>query len=353
MPESDQAALFPEGTGAVSRRSLLGTAASAGLVVAGAAGGVTALAGTATADNALPYPNIVDTSHATPGLANVMRGFFSAKSRHDPDALMTFFSKDNAFYIDASAGQVWPSWQALSDVFHAFLPPAPPDALSYPIRLVGDTNSALVSFEDTPALFGSELRILGSVTFDRSGKIIRWIDYWDGRSAQQATSITSSYPTDFRDSEVNTAPQMTSVANQLQSAFAAADATAATALFSFDAVVEDMAAHTRVQGQLQIQRYFSRALTVVPYGSGASVAHVVGGSLGGGYEWTASASAAPMRRGNTALELDPTGKISRFTAIYDSGLLTTSAYQSLVLLAAEATTRDAQHADFAGNARAR
>lgn len=338
MPRSTPAATSPEDTGAVSRRSLLGTAASAGLVAAGAVGGVTALAGTAAADAALPYPNIADTSHATSELAQLMQGFFTAKSRHDPDTLMTFFSRDNAYYIDASAGQVWPNWQALSDVFHAFLPSAPPDALSYPIRLVGDTNSALVSFEDTPALFGSELRILGSVTFDRFGKIIRWIDYWDGRSAQQATSITSTYPTDFRDSEVNASPQMVSVAKQLQSAFAAADATAATALFSFDAVVEDMAAHTRVQGQLQIQRYFSRALRAVPYGAGASLAHVVGGSLGGGYEWTASASAAPMRRGNTAIELDAKGKISRFTVIYDSGLLTYSAYQALVLLAAESAT---------------
>lgn len=322
----------------VSRRGLLGTAASAGLVVAGAAAGVTSLAGAAAADNALPYPDVADTSHATEGLVQVMRGFFSAKSNHDPDTLMTFFSQDNAFYIDATAGQVWPSWQALSDVFHAFLPSAPPDALSYPIRLVGDTNSALVAFEDTPELFGSELRILGSVTFDREGKIIRWIDYWDGRSAQEATSITSTYPTDFRDQEVNTSSQITNVAQRLQAAFAAADPAAATALFSFDAVVEDMAAHSRVVGQLQIQRYFTRALPVVPYGEGASLAHVVGGSRGGGYEWIASASAAPMRRGHSAIELDPAGKISRFTAIYDSGLLPNSAYQALVMLAAEAAS---------------
>ena len=50
-----------------------------------------------------------------------MRGFFTAKSRHDPDKLMTYFDKQDAFYIDASSGSVWPDWDALDAVFHAFL----------------------------------------------------------------------------------------------------------------------------------------------------------------------------------------------------------------------------------------
>jgi hypothetical protein len=43
-----------------------------------------------------------------------------------------------------------------------------------------------------------------------------------------------------------------------------------------------------------------------------------------------------MRRGHTCVELDEAGKISRLTAIYDSSLLSCSAYQSLAGLAAEA-----------------
>ncbi len=42
-----------------------------------------------------------------------------------------------------------------------------------------------------------------------------------------------------------------------------------------------------------------------------------------------------MRRGHTCLELDRAGQISRLTAIYDSSLLSSAAYQSLVGLAAE------------------
>jgi hypothetical protein len=318
----------------LTRRTVLQTAAVTGI----AAAGTGLFASPAAAGGRLPYPDVTDTSHASEKVARILRGFFTAKSRHDPDALMTYFDKKDAFYIDASSGSIWPNWDSLNDVFHAFLPPAPPAALSYPLRIVGDENSALVSFEDTPELFGKELRILGSVTFNRRGKIVRWIDYWDGRSSLRTTSIAPTYPTDFHDSVVNTSPRITTAATRLQNAFAAGDAATATALFSFDAVLEDMAAHSRVQGQLQIGRYLTRALPTVPYGAGASIAHVVGSREGGGYEWHAAASATPMRRGNTAIELDNDGKVSRLTVVYDSGLLTYPAYQSLVMLAAEAAS---------------
>jgi len=101
-----------------------------------------------------------------------------------------------------------------------------------------------------------------------------------------------------------------------------------------DAVYEDMALHTQVLGRLQIERYLARALSKVPYGGSASVAHVVGGDLGGGYEWHA-AQGFPQRRGNTAIELDKQGKISRLTVVYDSGLFADDAYRALVALAGE------------------
>jgi hypothetical protein len=283
-----------------------------------------------------PYPDIADTSHATEKAAQIFRGFFTAKSAHDPGALMTYFAPDPVLYIDASSGNQWPTHQSLTDVFQRFLPNAQPDALSYPLRIVGDEHSAVVEFEDTPALFGKELRILGSVTFDDQGRVVRWIDYWDGRSSERKTQILPSYPTDFHDKVVNASPKIIRAAGALQQAFTSGDAAAATAMFSFDAVYEDMAAHTRLVGQLQIGRYLGRALAQVPYGRGASVAHVVGGDMGGGYEWLAASAAAPMRRGNTELELDADGKITRFVTVYDSGLLPDDRYRQLVLLAAEA-----------------
>jgi hypothetical protein len=61
-----------------------------------------------------------------------------------------------------------------------------------------------------------------------------------------------------------------------------------------------------------------RGLAQLPYGVGAWFADVVGSDQGGGYEWRAAPSATPLARGNTALELDDQGKITRLTAIYDS-----------------------------------
>jgi limonene-1,2-epoxide hydrolase/ketosteroid isomerase-like protein len=284
----------------------------------------------------LPYPDVTDSSHASDRVEDIFEGFFSAKSLHDGNTMMTFWAQDPILYIDATSGGIWPTYAALKAVWTGpFFSHAPPSGLSYPLRIIGDSRSALVEFVDTPTLLGAELRILGSVTFDEHGKIVRWMDYWDARSALRTTSIGPSYPTDFHDSVENASPEIKSVAKALQAAFAAGDAATATAMFTPDAVFEDMALHTRVEGQLQIQRYLTRGLSLLPYGTGAAVAHVVGSRQGGGYEWTASVSASPLRRGNTAIELDAAGKISRFTVIWDSKELPDATYHTLVSLAAE------------------
>ena len=280
------------------------------------------------------YPEVADTSHATPAAAAAFRAFFTPKSAHHPAALMANFSKTGVLYIDCTSGGIWPNWDALNAIFSGFLPHASPAGLSYPTRIDGDGRSALVAFTDTKELFGNELRILGAVSFDEHGKIIRWMDYWDGRSSGVKNTIGPKYPTDFHDDVGNATGRIADTARKLEQAFAAGDADAAAAMFSPDAVYEDMALHSQVLGRLAIQRYLARSLGKLPYGAGASVAHVVGGDLGGGYEWRAGA-AFPMKRGNTALSLDKAGKISRLTVVYDSSLFSDPDYQSLVLLSAE------------------
>ena len=328
-----------------SRRTVLRAGAAVGSAAALGAAGAVLASGTAraatpasSARRGLPYPaGVTDTSHCTQQVAEIFQGFYTAKSEHNAKQLMSYFSRANAYYIDASSGGIWPSWDALNNFFTPYFASGlPADAISYPLRVVGDARSAMVEFEDAPAFFGHELRILGSVTFDSNHKIIRWIDYWDGRSSLTQNTIGSTYPTDFRDSEQRAGAGVVKVAAALQAAFAAGDAAAAVALMSFDVVHEDMAAHTRVRGQLQVQRYYARALGQLPYGTGASLVHVEGSGQGGGYEWKAAPVASPMRRGHTCVELDQSGKISRLTAVYDSSLLSYPAYQSLVAQAAEA-----------------
>jgi hypothetical protein len=314
-----------------------GTAAALGATGLLAAGTARAATTAGSRLRGLPYPpDVTDTSHCTPEVAEIFRGFFTAKSEHDAVGVMSYFSTANTVYVDACLGAVFTSWQALSGFFTPYLPSRPATAISYPLRIVGDARSAAVELVDTPAFFGYEIRALSTITFDSNRKIIRWVDYWDGRSSLQQNTITSSYPTDFKDAEQNADPAVVQAAQALQAAFAAGDAAAAAGLMSADVVHEDMAAHTRIRGQLQAQRYYTRALGQLPYGPGAALVHAEGSSQGGGFEWSAAADAAPMRRGHTCIELDQAGKISRLTVIYDSSLLSNAAYQSLAGLAAEA-----------------
>jgi hypothetical protein len=315
-----------------------GTAAALGAAGIFAAGTASAAATADSGTGGLPYPpDVTDTSHCTREVAAIFRGFFTAKSEHDTAALMSYFSTANATYIDACLGVTLAGWQAINDLFTSTFASLPASAISYPLTIVGDTRSAAIEFVDSPTFFeGEELRSLSSVTFDSNQKIIRWVDYWDGRSSLIQRTISSTYPTDFKDSEQNADPAVVQAATRLQAAFAAGDAAAAVALMSVDVVHEDMAAHTRVRGQLQAQRYYTRALGLLPFGPGAALVHAEGSSQGGGYEWSASPDAAPMRRGHTCVELDEAGKISRVIAIYDSSLLSYTAYQSLVGFAAEA-----------------
>ncbi|HEY5210761.1 MAG TPA: hypothetical protein VIJ42_15090 [Stellaceae bacterium] len=282
----------------------------------------------------LPYPDIADTSHASNAVAAAFRDFFTVKSEHRPDALMSHFAKDKVLYIDATSGGIWPDWAALNKIFTTYMPKWPASGLSYPTRIYGDAHSALVAFTDTPELFGHELRILGAVSFDDQGKIIRWMDYWDGRSAQVKNSIKPTYPTDFHDDVGNATGRIHDVAVRLDAAFSAGDAKMAAAMFSNDAVFDDMALHAQILGRRAIERYLARALVALPYGKGATLAHTVGSDQGGGYEWRPDDS-FPLKRGNTALALDSDGRITRLTTVYDSSLLPDAQYHALVLLSGE------------------
>jgi SnoaL-like domain len=330
-------------SGRAGRRAMLRAGAAIGATAAlGAAQALRADSASAAGRHGsrLPYPDVADTSHATERAARIIKAFFAAKSLHQAAAMVSFFAPAPApvLYIDAGLGLTWPSQASLLQVWSS--PPfstAPADALSYPIRVAGDERSATIEFVDTPKLLGQEFRFLSSLTFDRRGKIVRWIDYWDGRGSLTHLPIGTlgPYPTDFRDGQGSAAKAVKTAATRLQAAFGANDPATAAGLFTPDAVYEDMALHTRVEGQPQIQRYLTRGLATLPYGAGAAVANVTGSGRGGGYEWRAAPSAAPLARGHTVLELDNAGKVSRFTVIYDAFQFPDAAYQSLGLLALE------------------
>jgi hypothetical protein len=285
------------------------------------------------------YPNVVDTSHATPEAATFFKSYFTAKSEHKPAATTDHFSEAHLTYIDAALG--WPFYnkKGMTDIFEMYMPKWPPSGLSYPTRISGDTHSALVAFTDTPELFGGEIRILAAVDF-KDGKVVRWIDYWDGRSfgAEVAANMRTpadKFPKNF-DYDVasdGASAKIKDAAQKLSAAFAAGDATAADTLFTNDAIYADRALRTVVLGKQAIGKYLARVLATVPYGKGAKLVHVVGSDQGGGYEWVNGDSS--VKRGIVAIDLNSAGQIERLNTTWDNGVMSDTDLQALVLLSIE------------------
>jgi hypothetical protein len=285
------------------------------------------------------YPNVVDTSHATPQVASFFKSYFTAKSEHKPVPTTDHFSEAHLTYIDAALGWPFYSKKGMTDLFEQYMPKWPPAGLSYPTRITGDMHSALVAFTDTPELFGGEIRILAAIDF-KDGKIVRWIDYWDGRSfgAETAAKFRTppdKFPTNFDYDVVSdgASAKVKDVADKLATAFASGDAKAAEALFTYDAVYLDRALRARILGRLAIGKYLSRILAAAPYGKGAKLVHVVGSDQGGGYEWTNAD--ASVKRGVVAIELNEAGQINRLDATWDNGVMSDAELQALVLQSIE------------------
>ena len=286
-----------------------------------------------------PYPDVVNTSHATPEAAAFFKSYFTAKSEHKPAQTTDHFSEAHLTYIDAALG--WPFYnkKGMTEIFEQFMPKWPPTGLSYPTRISGDMHSAVVAFTDTPELFGGEIRILAAIDF-KDGKVVRWIDCWDGRSfgAEAAAKMRTppdKFPTNF-DYDVaseGASARIKDISQKLAAAFAAGDAAAADALFSNDAVYLDRALRVRVLGKQAIGQYLGRVLATVPYGKGSKLMHVVGSDQGGGFEWTNEGST--VKRGIVAIDLNGAGQIERLDTTWDNGVMSDADLQALVLQSIE------------------
>jgi ketosteroid isomerase-like protein len=269
-----------------------------------------------------PYPDIAGTSHATAAATALFRSFFTAKARRDIEATQAHFHPGKTVYFDAALGWALPGNAGVRTMWEQDMPQWPAGAKSYPTQILGDMTSAVVLVTGTPELFGGEIRTI-SVADLQDGKIVRVVDYWDGRGcgAELAGSLrvpADAYPHGLGASAVTSRPApVATAAAELSAALGAGDAGRAGGLFSYDAVFEDMALRAQLRGQAAIAGYLRRALPGLPYAR-ASVRHVAGAGHGGGYEWradgqrVAAAAAAP--------ELGGDGKITTFTVVWDGSL---------------------------------
>lgn len=186
-------------------------------------------------------------------------------------------------------------------------------------------------------MFGTELRGISALDME-NGKVVRQVDYWDGRRSPLAETRVpeSQYPVDFGESAVKRAPNpvLLDIVNKLHAALSTGNNSAAAALFDADAVWEDRTTRTFIDGRLAIGRYLGRASSSLPYGVGATIRHVVGSVQGGGYEWNGGSGAA-ARHGMTALKFNENGMITWIGPLWDASYASDATMAALVGLAIE------------------
>ena len=305
---------------------------------AGAIAAVTFVAGTTPAlasvpsapPDPLPDPP-QDVTHATPLLVQRVNNLFRDKTARDVERFMSHFSRNPLYYTDATLGWYVPSWATLQATFAQYMPTWPDTARSYATRIIGDENSAIVEFVDSPELFGHEIRAIAAVDF-RDGLIVREVDYWDGRhfgidAVNALRTPDAQFPTTYSEQYIaeRSSPALRPVLDRLRAALAAGDT---SGLFAEDAVFEDLALHTEFAGALAIDAYVSRAYTRLPYGLGTTVRRTLGSGRGGGYEWIGNGF--PGSHGIIAVELDAADRITRFTAAWDASRLGDAAMATLL-----------------------
>jgi hypothetical protein len=314
------------------RAVVLGGLGGAGAIAA------TVLAGTTPALASIPSAPSVrlpdppqDVTHATPLLVQRVNRLFRDKTARDVDGFMSHFSQNPLYYTDATLGWYVPSWAALKAIFAQYMPTWPDTARSYATRIIGDENSAIVEFTDSPQLFGHEIRAIAAVDF-RDGLIVREVDYWDGRhfgiaAVNALRTPDAQFPTTYGEQYLaeRSSPTLRQVLDRLRAALTVGDT---TGLFAEDAIFEDLALHTEFVGTLAIDAYVSRAYTRLPYGVGTTVRRTLGSGRGGGYEWIGNGFSGS--HGIIAVELDAADRISRFTATWDASRLDDAAIATLL-----------------------
>ena len=287
----------------------------------------------------LPYPGPVDVRFASEEVAELFTSFFAAKSRHRIEETHSYFQPDRTYYADATLGWLVPSNAELYGTWKQYMPFWREQAKSYPVQVIGDAKGVAVVMTDTPELFGGEIRAIAIIDLDDDGKIVRWIDYWDGRGFGTNAVAQMRGPGYADDDKLGVdtveprqAPALGVAVEALMSAVGSGDAARLDGLLAFDATLEDYALRTTIRGRAAVGRYLKRASGRLPY-QGASVRHVVGSEQGGGFEWAGGPTAVP--RGAATITLDDEGKIGSVAFCWDGSLVEDDVIGPLVALAVE------------------
>jgi hypothetical protein len=283
--------------------------------------------------------HVQDNTYASPAVGRLLNDYLETKSRHDVEATMEFFSKDELVYSDATFGWIT-NWESLHGIFSQSMPNWGV-GVSYATAVLGDERSAVVVMRDSPELFGAEILVLAAVDIDGQGKITRWVDYWDGRHfgltllRQLGGTPEASFPESFGEEGIPDAAARENKAfvEQFTDRLRRSDVAGASTMFAVDAVLEDMTTHTAVRGRAAIDRYLGRAIAQLPYGAGVAVRRVLGSATAGGFEWVNPTNAA--KRGMSAITLDADSNIIQMRSVWNGALVDDQSLRTLTLAALE------------------
>jgi hypothetical protein len=294
----------------------------------------TTVGGTASAASTVsPADPGADIGNATPEAIALVTAFFRDKTARDPERFMANFSRNQLTCGDGTLGVKYSTWSEVQAAMAQAMPAWPVTSRAYPTKILGDARSAMVFYVDSPEMFGNEIRVMAPIDF-RDGKIVRQVDYWDGRHFGTATTHAIRIPrdrfaTDFGEAAVGeqSPAALRDVVSALSGAFATGDSASAADLFTTDATFQDLTLHLSFTGRPSIQGFLDRSFTRLPYGLGTSVRHIVGNAQGGGYEWRRQD--APVPQGVIALELHHS-HITRFTTVWDGSLINDATFTALL-----------------------
>jgi ketosteroid isomerase-like protein len=261
--------------------------------------------------------------------------FFAAKNAHDPAATHAHFHPDTCTFADATLGMVLSTSSEVRGLWDQMLPTLPPAARSYPTRVIGTSQSAVAFITNTPEMFGSEIRSV-AVVDRQDGKVVRWVDYWNGRAmgtsrVAELRGPAEHYPVSLGESDVQrtTTGPIDGIANTLAAALTSGDVDAAASLFAPDALLEDQTLHLAFHGRIAVERFLGRAMEDLPWAIGTRVRHITGAHHAGAYEW---AGADRVPGGVIVLELDGESRIAALTSVWDGSRITDDELADMVSL---------------------
>jgi hypothetical protein len=271
------------------------------------------------------FTHRLDAGHASGAVTELLTAYFEAKSSHDPKATTDFYSTSATAHVDVTLGWAFDGWDSIHSLFSTYMPRWPAEAVSAPTRIVGGDRGAVVFFTNSAGMFGdSEIQAAGVVSFV-DGKIARWADHWDGRHfgiANVDALRTADYPANFRETLApqSAEPGFADLVARFTGALQDRAWTSLSALLAPRVTFTDHPAHLHLVGRPMLSRFLPSAADLLPYSQpDAKPSFVVGGKLGGGYEW---AGTNPRDRGVVALALDShSGLVTAIDVMWNGALV--------------------------------